>query len=147
MNANFITRSLAVVSAALFATSCSETRSASVSNPAVIKSARSAYVVKPGDSSRDVELFLKSAFAGKGVSAQAGSMSSKPASADVYVTFVDRWHWDMAMYLRTLDVSVVDNKSGKEVATAMYRNSALHGYPDAKKTSQELVDLIYQKAN
>ena len=51
------------------------------------------------------------------------------------------------MYLRTLDVSVIDNRSGKEVANAMYRNSALHGYPDARKTSEELVDLIFQKAH
>jgi hypothetical protein len=144
---NLLTRSVAVLSAAFLAASCAETKKATVINPAVIKSARSAYVVKPDDSSRDVELFLKGAFSGRGVSAQTGSLAGKPASADVYVTFVDRWHWDMAMYLRTLDVSVVDNRSGKEVATAMYRNSALHGYPDARKTSEELIGLIYQQAN
>lgn len=143
---NLIARSLATVSAAFLAASCAETRNATVTQPAVIKNARSAYVVKPGDSSRDVDVFLKDAVAKKGVRTQAGPLSAKPASADVYITYVDRWHWDMAMYLRTLDVSVVDNRSGKEVATAMYRNSALHGYPDPRKTSEELVDLIYQKA-
>ena len=144
---NLLTRTLTGLSAAFLAASCAETRKASVAAPAVIKSARSAYVVKPDDSSRDVEVFLKDALAKKGVRAQEGSMSAKPAAADIYVTFVDRWHWDMAMYLRTLDVSVIDNKSGKEVATAMYRNSALHGYPDVRKTSGELIDLIYQQAN
>ncbi len=144
---NLVTRSITLVSAAFLAASCAETKKATVINPAVIKSARSAYVVKPADSSRDVEVFLKGALSSRGVSAQTGSLAGKPASADVYVTFVDRWHWDMAMYLRTLDVSVIDNKSGKEVATAMYRNSALHGYPDARKTSEELIGLIYEKAN
>ncbi len=143
---NLIARTVAVVSAAFLAASCSATRNASVSQPSVIKSARSAYVVKPGDSSRDVEVFLKEAFAKKGLRAQAGPQSGK-AAADLQVTFIDRWHWDMTMYLRTLDVSVIDNRSGKEVATAMYRNSALHGYPDPRKTSEELVDLIFQKAN
>jgi hypothetical protein len=144
---NLIVRSLAVASAAFLAASCAETKNATVTQPAVIKNARSAYVIKPGDSSRDIEVFLKDSLAKKGLRAQTGPNSGKPASADLYVTFVDRWHWDMAMYLRTLDVSVVDNRTGKEVATAMYRNSALHGYPDPRKTSEELVDLIYQKAN
>ena len=144
---NFIARSAAIAASVFLAASCAESRKATVANPAVIKSARSAYVVKPSDSSRDVEVFLKDAIAKKGVQAQQGAMSSKPASADVYVTFVDRWHWDMAMYLRTLDVAVIDNKSGKEVATAMYRNSALHGYPDARKTAEELINLIYAQAN
>ena len=144
---NLLVRTAAIAAATFLAASCSETRTASVSAPAVIKSARSAYVVKPADSSRDIEVFLKDAIAKKGVKAQQGAMSAKPASADVYVTFVDRWHWDMAMYLRTLDVAVIDNKSGKEVATGTYRNSALHGYPDAKKTSEELINLIYEKAN
>ena len=63
------------------------------------------------------ELFLKDAFAKKGLRAQAGPQSGK-GGADLHVTFVDRWHWDMAMYLRTLDVSVIDNRSGKEVVHA-----------------------------
>ncbi|WP_193214423.1 hypothetical protein [Luteolibacter marinus] len=142
-----LTRAFACAGAALLAASCAETRNATVQQPDAIRSARSAYVVKPGDSSRDVEVFLRDSIASKGVKASTGSLSAKPASADLYVTFVDRWHWDMAMYLRTLDVSVVDNRSGKEVASAMYRNSALHGYPDARKTCEELVNLIYAKAN
>src|SRR5687767_2913989 len=100
---NILTRFAAIASAAFLAASCGETRKATVSNPPVIKSARSAYVVKPSDSSRDVEVFLKDALSKKGLQAHQGSMSAKPASADIYVTFVDRWHWDMAMYLRTLD--------------------------------------------
>lgn len=144
---NLLARSAVLAAATFLAASCAETRKASVANPAVIKSARSAYVVKPGDSGRDIEIFLKDAIARKGVQAQQGAMSGKPSSADIYVTFVDRWHWDMAMYLRTLDVAVIDNKSGKEVATGTYRNSALHGYPDARKTSEELINLIYAQAN
>lgn len=141
-----IVRSLTLAAAAVLASSCAETRSASVSQPAAIKGARSAYVVKHQDSSRQIEAYLKDALAKKGLRAQAGPMSGKPAGTDLQVTFVDRWHWDMAMYLRTLDVSVID-KSGREVATAAYRNSALHGFPDARKTSEELINLIYAKAN
>ncbi|HEY1120588.1 MAG TPA: hypothetical protein VGE67_03275 [Haloferula sp.] len=141
-----IARGLAMVSAVFLAASCSETRSASVSQPAVIKGARSAYVVKHQDSNREIETYLKNALNKKGVRAQAGPMSAKPANTDLQVTFVDRWHWDMTMYLRTLDVSVVD-KSGREVATGTYRNSALHGYPDPQKTSEELINLIYERAN
>ena len=61
------------------------------------------------------------------------------------MTYVDRWHWDMVMYLRTLDVSVMD-RSGREVATGAYRNSALHGYPDVEATCREVVDGIFEKA-
>ena len=143
---NTIVRGFALAAAAVLASSCAETRSASVSQPAAIKSARSAYVVKHQESSREIETYLKDALAKKGVRAQAGPMSGKPAGTDLQVTFVDRWQWDMAMYLRTLDVSVVD-KSGREVATGTYRNSALHGFPDARKTSEELINLIYAKAN
>ena len=144
---NLATRILTLVSATFLAASCSQTKSVSVSQPSVIKSARSAYVVKPDDSSRDIEIFLKDSLATKGLNSKTGSISSKPSSADIYVTYLDRWHWDMTMYLRTLDISVINNRNGEEVATGKYRNSALHGYPDPKKTCEELVDKIFAEAN
>ncbi|MGC4015361.1 MAG: hypothetical protein QM755_12725 [Luteolibacter sp.] len=134
---------LTVTCFAIAATSCSQTFQAKVPHPETIRSAKSAHVVRHENSNRDIDLYLKNALVSKGVRATNGP-GSRPA--DLEVTYVDRWHWDLAMYLRTLDVSVTDPKTGKEVASAIYRNSFIHVFPDAEKTSQHLVDDIFSKA-
>lgn len=143
----YIYRAALVALAILYVASCAQTKIATVNQPSAIKNARSVYVVKHENSNRDIEVFLKDSFRSKGLDSKIGQLSSKPASSDLSVTFVDRWHWDMVMYLRTLDVSIVDNKSSKEIATAIYRNSALHGFPDPRATCQDLINLIYAKVN
>lgn len=124
--------------------SCGTTNTASVSAPATIRNARSAHVIKPNDSSRDIDKFLQRAISEKGVRTSVMAPSQR-SNSDLTVTYVDRWHWDMVMYLRTLDISVLD-PAGNEVATAKYRNSALHSYPDPETTTKGLVDQIFEKS-
>ena len=75
--------------------------------------------------------------------AAAWSVALSPDGADVYMTFVDRWRWDIAMYLKSLDVSVFRTADDSLVATGSFRNSLLHSFPDPAEKADAIVDSIF----
>jgi hypothetical protein len=125
--------------------SCGVTNKAEVFDAGAIRSARTAYVIQPEDAGRDVHNFIKEGFQSHGVATRTGNAGAK-GNADLNVTYVDHWYWDIVMYLRTFDMSVLDARTGKVVATGSYANSALHGFPDPEKTVKGVVAEIFEKA-
>ena len=125
--------------------SCSFVDKGSVNRPAVIQQARTAYVVKPDDSSRDIEKYLETALSNNGLKAKSGSIADKPKQVDLYVEFVDRWTWDMAMYLKSLDVYVRDNRNGQLVGSGKFHQGFMHSFPSPSKKCQEVVDSIFKR--
>lgn len=61
------------------------------------------------------------------------------ANVDAIVSYGDVWRWDLVMYLRSLSVQIYDAKNGDLLAVGEWRDSALHGFRDAKLTMQGLV--------
>ena len=96
-------------------------------------------MVKHENSSRDIDAYLRNGFAKRGYLATSGPKAEMPADAQFYVTYVDRWTWDMAMYLVSLDVTMHDAKSGTVVNSSRYKNGFLHTFPSPSGKSDELV--------
>jgi len=103
------------------------------------------YVVRDNPSN-EVGLHLESAFAGRGLKVSSGPMASKKKDADLYVEYVDRWNWDITMYMTSLDVTVRDNRNGQFVASGNFHQSLAHSYPNTAQKSREVVDAIYVSA-
>ena len=102
----------------------------------------SIYVVRPDDSDRDIDKFINDAFMRRGYHVSAGPHAQMPANTSHYVNYVDRWYWDMAMYLVSLDVIVHDRKSGMMVGAGTYKNSVFHGFPNPPNTADRVVGQI-----
>jgi hypothetical protein len=58
----------------------------------------------------------------RGVTATTGD-GPVPANADAVITYIDKWMWDITMYLLQLTVTVRDPKTDFPMASA----SSLHG--------------------
>lgn len=122
------------------------TTSSVVVNPTVVKKTyQTAYVVVHGDRSSDVDARVQTELLKHGISARVGSDSGDPGDAQLIVRYADDWKWDMAMYLHTLDIMVFDGQTKTLLATAGWKNSAMHGFYSLDKVVASVVDQVFQK--
>jgi hypothetical protein len=75
----------------------------------------------------------------RGLAVTAGAEGSNIGGADVVVRYVDDWGWDLAMYLKRLELLVYDARTNALVASATWKNSALHGFHSVDKVVASLV--------
>ena len=66
------------------------------------------YVAHQPKDSRNLHNDIASALQSRGFTATAGPADAKPSNADYVVTYVDRWQWDMRIYLSDLRIEVRD---------------------------------------
>lgn len=111
-----------------------------------IPAGASVHVVKHESSSRDIDKYLRDAFAKRGYKASSGTKAEMPAASQFYVTYVDRWYWDIAMYLVSLEVALHDAKTNAVVNSGRYKNSYFHTFPSPSGKSDELVARLLGKA-
>ena len=64
------------------------------------------------------------------------------------VRYVDDWSWDLTMYLHTLDIQILDARTGELLANGGWKNSAFHGFYGAGKVTEQVVaDILTKMAN
>lgn len=128
----------------LLCSACATLKPANIVDSSSIRSVRTAYVVKHPRSTRGMEVALQTALASHGIRTRYGSLERKPRDADVYVTFTDRWSWDLTMYLESLDIAIYLNQTDELIASGGFRNSLLHSFPDPEETAAEVVGSIFE---
>ncbi|TAA26809.1 hypothetical protein [Pseudoxanthomonas winnipegensis] len=101
---------------------------------------RTAYVVLHGGNSADMDAHVQQELMAHGIQVKAGP-EVREAGTDVVVRYTDNWRWDMAMYLRSLDIQIY-NASGTLIASGSWKNSALHGYHSAEKVTRQVMDEV-----
>jgi hypothetical protein len=69
-----------------------------------------------------------------GFRATYGTAQSPPGRVDAVVSYMDRWVWDMTMYMLSLDVQLREPQSDTILATAKTVRSSL-----IRKSQQEMV--------
>lgn len=104
---------------------------------------KSAYVVRHPKSTRDIDGYIQEALAERGVRVSSGLIESKPKDVDFYVEYVDRWQWDLTMYLLSLDIRFKSNADGALIASGSFEQGTFHGFPDPKKTTKQVIERIY----
>jgi hypothetical protein len=138
-------RTLTIGIAALFAVGCATSQDIVVNPANAGHPLKSAYLVAHGDKSSDVDAAIQKELFRRGIAVSAGPDVRQVESADAIIKFVDAWNWDMAMYLRALDIQVYDARSGVLLASASWKNSAMHGFHGMDGVVAELVDGILKK--
>jgi hypothetical protein len=86
------------------------------------------YVVKTPEDDRQIDLELKKAFEKRGYVTSTGPVLTAPYPQDAVVTYVDKWMWDITMYMIELTVTVRDSKffplaTGNSLHTSLTRKS------------------------
>ena len=113
-------------------------------NPGTSLQVRTAYVVLHQGQSSDMDANIQRELMAHGVQVKAGPEVEHPGT-DILVRYSDNWKWDMAMYLRSLDIQVYDASSGTLVASGSWKNSAMHGFHGSEGVVKGVMDQIFVK--
>jgi hypothetical protein len=135
---------LAIASLLALVSGCSTVQPGKRYGDVRLESLKTAYVVRHAKSSRDIDTYIQEALAEHGVKASRGPMEAKPKDVGFYVEYVDRWQWDLTMYLWSLDIRFEDNATGELIASGSFRQRFPHSFPDPQKKVSEVIEQIYR---
>ena len=141
-----LTRPLSLLLLALCFTGCSSVVDSKYHSTHLrLDSMKRAYVVHEPGSTYGCANAAEEALKSRGLTVTSGFIKDKPADTDFYVEVVDRWQWDLAMYLASLDIRFVDNATGDLIATGTFRQGTFHTFPDQKQKTFEVIASMYSK--
>lgn len=129
----------------LLTTGCAVNRATgSVDPSANLGALKTMYVKKiPADDGGTNQL-IADKLRSKGVTVTTG-VEAAPSNVDAVVTYVDKWMWDITMYMLELTITIRDPKSDFPLATGnSYHTSLTRLSP--KEMVNEVVDNIYKGA-
>lgn len=95
---------------------------------------RTFYVRKHADDDYNLAEEMAARLELMGYRATSGSAHSPPGRVDAVVSYMDRWMWDMTMYMISLDVQLREPGSDTILATAKTVRSSL-----VRKSQQEMI--------
>ena len=125
-------------------TGCAVNRATgSVDPSANLSSIKSMYVKKLADDDNTYALIAYK-LRTKGVTVTTGSEAA-PAGVDAVVTYLDKWMWDITMYMLELTITIRDPKTDFPLATGNSFHTSLTRL-SPKEMVNEVVDNIYKGA-
>jgi hypothetical protein len=130
--------SLALLLAALGLTSgCAVNRaSANLMAGADLSKVKSVYVVKQPNDGRGVDELIKTNLEKRGYQVTGGAGQTPPYKTDAVLTYIDKWYWDITMYMIELTITVRD-PSDFPLATGNSLHTSL-----TRKSPPEMVDEV-----
>lgn len=102
------------------------------------------YIKKHVDDNTDTNVFIAERLRSKGVTVTTGA-NNPPSGVDAEVTYVEKWMWDITMYMLELTVSIRDPKTDFPMASGNSFHTSLSRL-SPKEMSIEVVDNIYKNA-
>jgi hypothetical protein len=112
-----------------FSTGCAtNTATATLLPGANLSKVKSVYVVRSPADERGVHEAIKGALFKRGYEVSSGPAQQPPYKADAVVTYIDKWMWDITMYLLELTITVRDPNdfplaTGHSMHTSLTRKS------------------------
>lgn len=110
-------------------TGCATNRaSASLMAGADLSKVKTIYVVKTVEDERGVNDLIKANLQKRGYQVTGGPAMKPPYPSDAVVTYIDKWFWDITMYMLQLNITVRDSAefplaSGNSLHTSLTRKS------------------------
>jgi hypothetical protein len=118
------------------ASGCANRATASLTPGADLSKIKSFYLI-PGAEDKDNYLIIKSNLEKRGYSVAAGPEMLPPYKADAVVTYVDKWMWDITMYMLELTITFRDPINNTPLAVGNSLHSSL-----TRKSAEEMVDEV-----
>jgi hypothetical protein len=127
-----------MLAAVLFATGCINRATATLSPGADLSKIKSFYVVHQPKDTHGIHNLISDRLGKEGLSAKAGPESDRPTGGvDSIVTYVDRWAWDITLYLLELTVTLRDASNAFPIAVGNSFHTSL-----TRKSPEEMVDEV-----
>ena len=113
---------LIITALTLLVTACANRQSVTVSPTTNMSALKNIYVVHQPKDKDQINVLIADNLRLRGVTATTGD-GPAPANVDAVITYIDKWMWDITMYLLQLTVTVRDPKTDYPMASA----NSLHG--------------------
>jgi hypothetical protein len=126
---------LAVWLVAVSLTGCANRATARIDPSANLASMKTMHVVKIPEESAGISTLIADDLRRRGYTVSTGT--EKSSNVDGIVTYVDRWMWDITMYLLELTVMIRDPRTEFPMATG----NSLHGSL-TRQSPPEMVDEV-----
>lgn len=143
MRAKLLT-ALYVICALLVAQGCSVNRATATLAPgADLTRIRDVYIVKEAGDDHNIDELMKTRLTKMGYTATNGPELPLPYKADAVLTYVDKWMWDMTMYMLELTIHVRDPRTSTSLAVGnSYHTSLSRKSPEAMV--EEVLNNIFK---
>ena len=141
------TRCLFLIAVSLVLSSCVSNRSnVKVTSAQDLKSARFFFVIKQNEDERGINVLIQDRLIERGYKAATGPRIRNPEKYDVVVTYIDKWAWDITMYMIELTITFRDVESSYPIAVG----NSLHGSLtrlSSEEMVKEVLDNIFKEAS
>jgi hypothetical protein len=122
--------------ASFMATGCAVNRATATVDPSAnLSSLKTLHVVKIPEEDGGTNVLIADKFRARGYTVTTST--DKPAGVDAFVTYVDKWMWDITMYMLELTVTIRDPKTDYPLATGNSFHTSL-----TRKSPKEMVDEV-----
>jgi hypothetical protein len=129
---------LFVICSLLVVQGCSVNRATATQAPgADLTSIRNVYIVKEAGDDHNIDELMKTQLAKMGYRATNGPELSLPYKADAVLTYVDKWMWDLSMYMLEFTVHVRNPETNASLAVGNSYHTSL-----SRKTPEEMVEEV-----
>lgn len=129
---------MALVGTMVLTTGCAVNRAtASLTPGADLSKVKTAYVVKHDKDKYKVNELIKTKLESKGYTVTTGPQTPAPVAADISVTYLDKWMWDITMYMLELTIDFRDPKTNFPIASGNSLHTSL-----TRKSPQAMVDEV-----
>jgi len=117
-------------------TGCANHATGSVNSSTNLSALKTMYVRHYPSDNSGVNEQIADKLRSKGVTVTTGS-EAPPNNIDAVVTYVDKWMWDITMYMLELTINIRDTKTGSLMATGNSLHTSL-----TRKSQTEMVDEV-----
>jgi len=129
---------LFVICSLLVVQGCSVNRATATLAPgADLDRIRNVYVVKEAGDDNSIDELMKTQLTRMGYTATNGPELPLPYKADAVLTYVDRWMWDITMYMLELTVHVRNPETNASLAVGNSYHTSL-----SRKSPVEMVEEV-----
>lgn len=115
---------------------CANRATASLTPGADLSKIKSFYLI-PGAEDKDNYLLIKANLEKRGYAVTTGPEMLPPYKSDAVVTYVDKWMWDITMYMLELTITFRDPINNSPLAVGNSLHSSL-----TRKSAEEMVDEV-----
>ena len=115
---------------------CANRATGSLTPGADLSKIKSFYLI-PGTEDKDNYLLIKANLEKRGYAVTTGPEMLPPYKSDAVVTYVDKWMWDITMYMLELTITFRDPTNNSPLAVGNSLHSSL-----TRKSPEEMVDEV-----
>lgn len=129
---------------ATLATGCAVNRATASVDPVVrLSELKTMHVKKFADDNADTDKLIAEKLRSKGVSVTTDG-DPQPGKVDAVVTYIEKWMWDITMYMLELTIVIRDPQTNFPLATGNSYHTSLSRLAP-KEMVNEVVDNIYKE--